>query len=111
MADQIDTNINITITIALEGIAYVQCDTAYNDCVQTVVQNMTARVHYLVTNTGATTDVLYGELWDSPGISGGSRISELFRTNFAPNVPTPMYVDIAMGTTPFNGSIRVGHEQ
>lgn len=106
MPDQDDSFLNIVISIMAEGQATVYCDPAYNDCTQTVVQNTTAIVHYYVAAT--ISDTYYAQLWDAPGMSGGNMVSELWRTTLTAG--NHYYsVSIAMGTTPFNGSIRVGH--
>lgn len=109
MVDQLDAFVNITISITAEGHATIACNPS-TDCTQTVVQNTNATVHFDVTNNTANSDTIFGALYDTPGMTGGNMVGpELFRETFTANQTKSKTVMILMGTTPFAGSIRVGH--
>jgi hypothetical protein len=105
MADVIDNYVNITISITAEGGATITC----SNCTQTVVTGATVTVNYTLTNSTPTSDTLFAQLWNIPGLTGGNMDQELYRAVVPGNGSVALSVQFVGVTAPISKSIRVGH--
>ena len=105
MADVIDNYVNIAISITAEGAATITC----TNCTQTVLTGSTVTVNYTLTNSTATSDTLFAQLWNTTGLTGGSMDQELYRGTVAGNASVSLSVQFVGVVASISKSIRVGH--
>lgn len=91
-----------------EGAATITCSTT-NPCVQQVATGANAIVGYTITNTTSNSDTFFAKLYDTPGLTGGNMLQELWRGPLEPNASISLTLEYQNVTAAINNSIRVGH--